>query len=150
MGDRTSVALRVLTSQVERVKEIIKGEYYETDYYDPDLTIFDFDEVNYGELPFLQKLEKAGIPYNSRWGKGDDYGSGETVCRFTPEGEALVVELCDAEDNPRIASLLERLDKPEELVQYILDYVGSRKVYPWDNQEDYGKLYRMKQLITTS
>ena len=148
MGDRTSVALRVLTSQVERVKEIIKGEYYETDYNEPSLTIFNFDEVNYGTLPFLEALMDNGIAYDSKWDSGSEYGPGAESCRFTSEGEAVMKGFSDSAKNPDIHCLLQFIDQPERLRQFILDHITEREVLPWDNQEEYGKLHRMVQLIT--
>lgn len=150
MGDRTTVTLSVLTAQAKTAEALFVDRYFDV-ALDTDPLIFQwtFEEVNYGELPFLHKLQQAGIAYDSEWGRGDEYGSGCKSCRFTSLGTAIDKEIYDENLNPNLAALLERIDQSDHLRQYILDHQESITTLPWDNQEEYGKRYRVTQLITT-
>lgn len=148
MGDRTNVSLLVLTSQANTTKSFFEYTCDEEKVYD-EQTSFYFSEVNYGELPFLSELISAGIAYDSDWDRGDEYGSGIESARFTAEGELVKKTIYEDAINPPIDSLLSRIDNPIELRQFIVDYVEKSNVLPWDNQEEYGKIYRVKQLINS-
>jgi hypothetical protein len=148
MGDRTGVTLTVLTSQSEGIEELLG---YGADCADTgsQFTSFEFSDVNYGVLENLEKLTSAGIAFNSEWGSGGDYGPGVHWCRFTPDGECRENEVSDEGANPPIEKLMELIDKPEELRGYIVAYHYDVTPPPWDNQEEYGKLFRTKQLISS-
>lgn len=147
MGDRTTVTLTVPNEYVDTVEQISEAQEREITL-DSELTYLTYYEVNYGELHFLKKLKEQGIPYDSAWCDGDEYGPGTKSLRFTPEGEAIEMELYDDDANPEMGALMGRIDDPVALRQYILDHQASRQVLPWDNQVEYGKLYRVRQLIT--
>ena len=108
---------------------------------------FQFEEVNYSELDCLPKLIQAGIPFTNRWAAGSNYGTGETSVRFTPEGDVVKKELADEYNNPPMDRLINLIDDPVALRQYILDYKTNREVMPWDNQVEYGKRYLARRLI---
>ena len=151
MGDRTSVTLTVLRLQAEEAKACFgsdKNYAHQVESSDLLLIQWEFEEVNYGELPFLRLLEKAGIAYDSYWSNGDEYGAGCSYCRFTSEGEAVKKDLYDNEDCLSMDVLTALMDQPVHLRRRIVDKIDERTVLPWDHQEEYGKLYRMKQLIT--
>lgn len=150
MGDRTRVTLTVLRSQAEKAQELFSEGYESEDTIASDSLLYswEFDEVNYGHLPFLGGLKTAGIAYDSGWDNGDTYSSGYASCRFSSEGELVQKDLYDNEDSIPLSVLTRLLNEPETLRQKILDTIQERTVLPWDHQEEYGKLYHMKQLIT--
>lgn len=150
MGDRTRVTLTVLRSQAEKAQELFSEGYESEDTIPSDSLLYswEFDEVNYGRLPFLGGLKTAGIAYDSGWDNGDAYSSGYASCRFSSEGELVQKHLYDNEDSIPLSLLTRLLNEPETLRQKILDTIQERTVLPWDHQEEFGKLYRMKQLIT--
>lgn len=148
MGDRVSVTLSVLTSQAQAAKAIIDDSYQDEGMWlDYKLTYFVYEEVNYGNLPELKVLLEHGIAYESEWEAGGDFGKGAEQLRFTSEGEAVVMSVYESEQNPPMNELLAIIDKPEELRNYILKYKEVHTPLPWDNQEEYGKLYRAKKLL---
>lgn len=148
MGDRTRVTLTVPTAQAEAAHEFFDEDDVGNTSTIGELTTFDFYEVNYGELKFLGDLATAGIAYDSEWDNGDEYSSGCASCRFSSEGELVQKHLYDNEDSIPLSVLTRLLNEPETLRQKILDTIQERTVLPWDHQEEFGKLYRMKQLIT--
>ena len=148
MGDRTWVEIVVLKESLPQVKEVLDlldGEAHITE--GDKLAAIYFDEVNYGNLEEQEKFSKHGIPYNYEWGNGDDYEAGRKYIRFTPEGEVKHIEYYDSEYNPPIEKLLELSDKPEELAQYVRQYSAEITPLPWDNQVEYGKIFRARQLL---
>lgn len=151
MGDRTYVTLSILTAQVKAAEQIITNDYDEKQTYGDNgiLTYYTYSQVNYGELDFLDALEVAGIAYTSEWGPGSEFGAGAKTCRFTKDGAVFVKEIYDTELNPDMGGLLERIDNYQQLKDYILQHKERTSVLPWDNQIEYGKLYRTHQLIAT-
>lgn len=148
MGDRTTVTLSVLESQEDKAREYFEFEDNEA-WLDEPLSYHQFDEINHGELDFLHKLKAAGIAYESRWDRGYEYGPGVKSLRFTPDGNVVEKEIYDSECAIDLKSLMPLLDKPEELREYILTRHQEVSTLSWENQEEYGKLYRAKQLIST-
>lgn len=147
MGDRTTVTLTVLASQKEAAKELFDTAAVE-DWGYRELHEYLFYEVNYGELEFLDKLQAAGIAYASRWDAGDGYGAGTKFCRFTSDGDSEIKEVYDTGVNPELTPLLACIDDHAALKKFILAHRESITPLPWDNQEEYGKRHRAKQLIT--
>jgi hypothetical protein len=145
MGDRTKVVLTMPTVHVTTAKKLLKDSDYEINL--GQLTEIEFSEVNWGTLPFLSELRKAGIPYNSHWDNGCEYTAGEEMCRFTSEGEIELLEVYDESKNPDLDTLIGYIDNPNLLRSYILNYKDSVSSLPWDNQEAYSKIYLTKQLI---
>jgi hypothetical protein len=156
MGDRTSVYLTIIKSQKELIEEFISGNFGTESYNTldvanyPELITYYFEEVNYGELPFLNKLKEFGIAFTSNWESGAEFAGGNQYLRFDEQGDEVGICLYDNALNPQLYSLMQRIDKPAELRQYILDFKKDLEVLPWDNQEEYGKIYRAKQLIGAS
>jgi hypothetical protein len=142
MGDRTNVRLVVL---VGHEADITHRDEEPT--FDGPFAVFSYYDVTYGELPFLVDLRDKGIAYDSAWDKGDEYDSGAESCRFTSEGTAVVKTLYDSDRNPNLELLTLFLDDPIGLHGVITDHITSLEVLPWDNQAEYGKVYRTIQLI---
>ena len=147
MGDRTTVYLDVLASQADAARELFD---YETSYEylnAEKFMEFQFDEINHGTLDFLGKLQEAGIAFDSSWNPGSEYGAGTTFCRFTADGQVIKFDRFDSEAHPDLSCLMKRIDDPKALREYILEHHNHGTPRPWDNQEEYGKLYRARQLI---
>lgn len=147
MGDRTYVELSVPLALKEKAKALINFTTDE-EYQHEEVYVLVFGETNYGNLPFLGKLMDAGIAYDSSWGRGDEYGPGTEYLRFLPDGSVNSWTAYENDANPNIGKLLALIDKPEELRHYILDHEKSQAIPPWDNQEEYGKIYMARKLIS--
>ena len=149
MGDRTSVTLTVLRSQAAKAQELFSEDYASDEDVSGDLLLYswEFEDVNYGELQFLDLLEAAGIAYDSDWSNGSEYESGCASCRFTPEGKAIEKHLYGDNDNLPLYVLKQLMDDPVALRQRIVDLIEEHTVLSWDDQETYGARYRMRQLL---
>lgn len=159
MGDRTNVTLTILASQAKEAGKIMG---YLPEKSSGVLTEFFFDEVNYGELDELPLLQGAGIAYDSDWGSGGEYREGCQSCRFSPEGEMEITEVYAGEENVSIDKLMTIIEKNDpdseeaadhsalyqELETLILDHHAKVTPRSWENQEEYGKIYRTRQLIS--
>jgi hypothetical protein len=88
MGDRTYVELAVIAVHHEQAKAIWEkyDSHAEVTTQDEEISIIGFQEVNYGDLPFLNELEEAGIPYDSEWGSGCEYPAGCRSFRIDENG----------------------------------------------------------------
>lgn len=149
MGDRTFVFLTVPIECRELAETVFDKDTIDEDWeVNGDLVYCGFNDVNYGDLGFLCDLADLGIPYESTWERGSEYGPGTEFGRFTPEGEYVTLTVYDSQASPDVTSLMSRIDRPNDLVQYIKDYVKEITPLPWDNQVEYGKIYRTKQLIS--
>ena len=145
MGDLTWVEIIVLNESASLVKEILP-DYAEIDER-PPLTSFFFHEVNNGWVEEQDQLTELGIAYNYKWGKGDNYNPGTKYIRFTPEGDLQHIEYYENELNPPLEKLLGLIDQPKKMAQYVRQYSAEKTPLPWDNQVEYGKIYRAQQLI---
>lgn len=153
MGDRTYVTLTVLLEHVEQARDILverNGEPHDegTTGKTPELGFFSFEEVNYGNLCGRDQLQALGIAYTSEWENGGNFRAGGEYCRFTAEGDTIIKEIYQGDEDPPIAALLQRLDDYTKLKAFILDYQEKTTPLPWDNQLQYGKLHRTKLLIS--
>jgi len=148
MGDRADVDLHIPEAFSKRAKLIA----YTTDFSEivDGISIWTYEDINYGKLPFLDELEKAGIPFNSCWGSGFEYTSGTDYLRFNAEGEAIRFSNYAGDEDPPMDSLLDRIDTPDILRAYILEYKARTTPLPWDNQEEYSKLYLAIKLLTAT
>lgn len=145
MGDRTHVNIQIPKECLETAIGCLPGFDYKTEM--GDSILLEFLEVNYGEIKEFTNLIALGIPCDYEWGSGSEYGSGRKYLRFTPEGEIQLVEYYDKYYNPSLHCLMNLIDKPEELVKYIKKHKERVTPLPWDNQVEYGKIYRARQLI---
>ena len=146
MGDRTSVTLCFPTELLSEVESISGHEPIEKCDLD-DLTFFDYRDINYGDLQFLNDLRERGIPYDQTWESGSNFEPGTEYCRFTPEGEIVIKNIYDSHINPDMDMLLELIDDHVSLKNYILKHKKQTTPLPWDDQVKYGKIYRTRQLI---
>ena len=158
MGDRSYVSLILLKDDLPRVQAILKagGEWESNGEWDTKIGFVElsWDEVRGGDLPFLDELALQGIPFDSNWDAGHDYGPGTDSCRYTPEGEIERKAIYDSQINPELRDLLrllnadgDALTRYRELRKYLLDHDAAVTTLPWDNQAQYAKLQRAKVLI---
>lgn len=147
MGDRTTVTLTVLKNHLEEAKKYFEYEEAEEETVGEMFANLLFYEVNYGTLHFLGKLMEAGIPFTSDWDSGGDYGPGSHFCRYTADGELQEIELSNDYRNPELSRLMELLDEPVALKEYIINHHKAVTPLPWDNQLEYSKVFRIKKLI---
>ena len=145
MGDRTWVEIVVLNTTLPLVEEILPDDAEISTSLEP--SSFYFHEVNNGCIEEQGQLTEMGIPYNYEWGSGDNYKSGFKYIRFTPEGDPQHIEYYEDEINPPLEKLLELVSKPKELAEYVQKYSDDITPLPWDNQVEYGKIYRTRRLI---
>lgn len=151
MGDRTSVTLTVLKQQALQAKALFDGWTPEHEAEHEGLfplVYFSFYEVNYGDLPFLDALQEAGIAFDSDWDHGSEYTAGTDFCRYRSDGSVQRYTYSEEYKNPSLPGLMKLLDDPDGLKAYIVDHYNNVTPEPWDNQIEYGKLYRTKNLIT--
>jgi hypothetical protein len=148
MGDRTYVQLRVPMHLAEQAKEIMGSETPDDESSDGELARFNFSAVNYGELEFLSELRAAGIPYDSEWESGDEYGPGTEHCRFTSDGEIELKTVYDEEMGVSLHNLLPKLADHAALKKVILQHQKEVTPLDWDSQEYNRKIYLARQLIS--
>lgn len=154
MGDRCHVGLYILTEQADEAEKCFGGNANEGPNTDStDLSYWGFEDVNYGDLWFLWKLKDQGIAYTVSIAGGDSYGPSNEYLRFTSEGEAIVWDLTEGEsENISVALLRTVLDDPvssiDDVRAYVSKHVEELTPLPWDNQVQYGKVYRTLQLIS--
>lgn len=153
MGDRTYVCLYVPAELFEQAKEIaIKhdGEPSEEIILNDKVHYMGFEEVNYGELDCIKELQSAGIPYDMEWAEGSRYEEGVQYCRFTETGD-LTLKTVSRTDYYIQLSVLGKVIEEHNSLDAVKDFLKWRNeaVNPpsWDNQVEYGKIYRTKQLI---
>ena len=145
MGDRTWVEIIVLNESASLVKEIL-DDSAEINEGTP-LTSFYFYEVNNGCIEEQDQLTDLGIAYNYGWDTGDNYNPGSKYIRFTPEGELQHIEYYENDSNPPLEKLLALVSEPKELAEYVQQFADDITPLPWDNQVEYGKIFRTRQLI---
>lgn len=154
MGDRVSTTLTVLKEHQQRAIELIKPEEGEPSYIDDHseehIVRLSYDEVNYGTIDNLELLIQEGIPYSFSWGSGGEFNEGQQDVRFSPEGQLLHT----GEDLEWPSVLLDglklQLDKAtslEQAKQLLQDSLAKHVPISWDNQAEYGRLYRATQLL---
>ena len=151
MGDRTQVFLEFPAEFEEEANAIIAAAYEEGEnitYGDAvNIIRLSFEEVNYGELPFLPKMADAGIPYNSSWSSGSNYGAGTAYNRYTSEGCPVFLNIFDEDINPSIVALMTVINEPIKLQEMVRNHHQDTTPLPWDNQVEYAKKYRVLKLI---
>lgn len=155
MGDRTSVTLTVPLEYSAEVRKLYADEELDDSNESKDLISFTFQDVNYGELPELDKLKELGIAFDSEWQKGGDFDSGSKHLRFDIHGVPIEAELTPfshyiyADDIGKIlkgaGSMVFKLTA---ISQIYTIYADQQKNLSWANQVEFGKLYRVNKLIS--
>lgn len=154
MGDRTYVTLTVPAVHADEVAGIynavpvIPHGTANVSEQGLDLVFFEFEDVNYGDLHDLDKLEKLGIAYDSDWSQGDEYDEGCNYLRFDSEGNSVKKEIYEGDDSIFLNRLLPLLDDPERMKEVVIAVDKSLYVMPWDHQVKNGKIARLKHIVT--
>lgn len=157
MGDRTYVVLTIPKEHKKLATKVIQQAGWDIcndETSCPETCAWGYDEVNYGELPFLDQLQNQGIAYVSSWSKGDEYGEGEAVLRFTDTGEFILKERYESDaliHYSEIDRITMESYSTDEFARRVKSLAKQKKEnftdLPWDNQVEYGKLYRARRLI---
>ena len=153
MGDRTYVYLYVPAELFQQAKEIaIKHDREPTEECTDDVSAhwMGFAEVNYGELNCTKELRSAGIAYDMDWGTGSSYEEGNEYCRFSETGELIVKTVFGSSHclyPSQIEEVIEKHNTLDAVKELLKNHYDSTTPLPWDNQVEYGKLYRTKQLL---
>ena len=160
MGDRCDVELTILKLHKKRVTKVFDmyadfslsrrqayDEHEVSSAKKVPLISFYFEDVNYGQLDFLQDLPAKGIPYDYSWGQGDEYDPGNGYCRYLEDGTLFERVISDEDINPPFASLVELIDKPFALAEYVKNHANWMKIPPWEDQDKYADKFRTLQLI---
>lgn len=144
---RSTVVLEVLTVHSAQVVELSAPFTCSKQKGYDGITYYTFEGIAYGELPFLQKLRENGIAYTSAWTAEGDYQAGSEHCRFHPDGLLQRFEIYDHKINPDLDSLMELIDQPDKLRNFLLVHQASTVPLPWDNQVEYGRIHQARELI---
>ena len=147
MSNRYDCELEVPIEYQEIVAELVSKElgysYSPSPINISNRVYFCLDEVRYCDLESLHQLTELGIAYDFTSNDGDYY----CASRFTNEGEHTSIDLAISGMNPDLSQCRALLDRPADLLDYIQKHVQAVTPLPWDNQVEYGKRYRIKQLL---
>ena len=147
MSERVSVTLKILAVHKEASEKIIDQTADEGPIYLDEFVSYVFYEVNYGNLDFLHLLEKEGIAYDSTYDAGNDWPESTESLRFDEFGYANIKLITEYAINPPIGKLIEFLDDHAKLKEFILTHQQEYTPIPWNNQEAWGKLRLLREVI---
>ena len=149
MGDRCDVYIQIPAEYKDQVTHILDPtQHWETVH---GLAEFCIPEVNYANIEAeTQALTREGIPHSWYWTPGGGYDSGKGYVRFTAEGEVIYHDYSDPDVNPCIDHVIKLLETKtsEEVLEYLREYKAKYSPQSWDNQVEYGKVYKLKQLVS--
>ncbi len=159
MGDRTTCRVYVLKEHEARAIELIKpeegepgdtGAFFVGSDAHPEIVALYYYDVNYASIDALDEFLAEGIAYDFDWDQGSDFTQGESHLRFTAEGEAVFTS--DSPENPSgyltsIEKALNSLTSVNEVRACLVQIKAKHVPLPWDNQVEYGKVYRARKLI---
>lgn len=148
MGNRYFLDLTVLsehksTVQAALEKELAIGALDSCPVSNGTLACFGLENIRNGELQCLFDFDNEGIPYEVYSSDGGFY----LTSRFTADGERQEISVAISEMNPDLTTCKNLLKTPDALVDYIKNHIDSVTPLPWDNQEAYGKKYRVTRLL---
>lgn len=153
MSDAVRVTLTLHNSHSKHVEELIShSESYQfvdkTDILEDSTSLFTFDKVVFGSLPFLEDLIRIGIAFDTEWNVGINFSAGSLHCRFDANGKTHLKKISESMTHIRY-DLLKTLSKnPEELLRFIDKKYEQLKVPDWNNQIEYGKIHAAMRLVT--
>ncbi len=74
MGNRTTLHLEIVASDLDRVIHVFEGPAYtEPSLCGPGIVVLTFEEVNYGGAEQLLELAQSGLTFRGRHAEGYDY-----------------------------------------------------------------------------
>lgn len=116
-----------------------------------EITVLVFHDIRWGTLPICRDMEKAGIPYDSKYASGTVFSAGIDYCRYSANGDLIVRVIEDSAVNPPIQELMRLLEEPEKLRKYIQTHHDLYTVPPLDKAQAHNKkLWRMRLLVDPS
>lgn len=147
MSNRYACELEVPIEYQETVAELVSKElgylYSPCPINNSNRVYFSLEEVRYCELKCLHQLIELGIAFDFTSDEGDHY----CASRFTNEGGHKSIAISMSAMNPDLSQCMALMDSPTDLQAYIQKHVQSVTPLPWDNQVEYGKRYRTRQLL---
>lgn len=144
-----TMQLTLLTASVSRCKYLFHKEIADTNNWRQFCT-FLFKKVPVAGLPFLGELENMGIAYDAAWDDPPHNTRGTDYCRFDAQGNRQLITVTAETINPSIKMLMELINYPFALRDYVLTHHKLTTPWSWDNQIDYGGRYFARRLITPS
>lgn len=121
---------------------------WESDGGVPSLKTYTVQQVSDRSIEdFLDTLLEAGIAYDAAYVSKYSDDRWVTHWRFTDDG-LLVDKVTYENDNfLEVVELMHLINDEKALTDYILKAYKNLYVIPWDKQDEYGKIFQMKQLI---
>ena len=160
MADYDTCWLKIPEECKEQVEQIVSLNYQYNCYLVHNnlrISEYTFVEVKRGELDFLDDLHEQGIPFNFHNDNSDPDDRRFVRCRFTSDGEMILQDYFESETKISAEAFLYEIDKctsPDEKLVYInKQYIRFSNLLislPWNNQVEYGKIYRMRRLVEPS
>ena len=158
MADYLCCWLKIPEECQQEFEKIVPDDHSKEHYLvdnNPRLIEYIFSEVKWGELDFLDDLHEIGIPFDFSNDNSED--ARHIICRFTSDGEMILQDYLESDSKIEGSYLISSIDScnsPEEKLQFIneqyIKFSNLLTPLPWDNQIEYGKLYRTRQLIDPS
>lgn len=157
MSNERTITITVLASQKDLALDILgqflKAPDDENDFLiqaDPALHFMQYYESTVRQVTEpLMALKHAGIAWDLEYGRTDDGESepGEDRLRFTETGEVMAVGWTQTDLFLAVHDLMQYLDHPDKLREYIIEASKKTMSLPWTNQEEYGKRHMAAQLL---
>ena len=142
MSDYCTVTLDLIASDYARAKEIIPeiedfNEKYDFDFDGVKMQSLTFNQVNYGELEFEERLQEQKIPYDKGWSGGSEYGPGIDYFRVSANGETVLKSFANDEQNS--VALTELIHYREQGIKALDDFIARKQdevnVISWVEQK---------------
>ena len=158
MAEYFACWLKIPEECQEQLEQIV-SDYDNFDYMlvstNPRIIEYIFNEVKWGELDFLDDLHEQGIPFDFSNDDSDDRRF--IKCRFTPDGEMILEDYLESDTKIEAQDFIfafesckSSQDKVDLMNAYYMKLTNLINPLPWDNQVEYGKLYRTRKLIEPS
>lgn len=96
---------------------------------------------------FLDALLEVGIAYDAEYESGYSDGCWVTHWRFTDAGLLVDKTIYENDNVLQVVELMHLINDEKALTNLILKAYKNLYVIPWDKQDEYGKVFQMKQLI---
>ena len=145
MIDHVSVRLDFLVSQIG----IVHSKIGDPDWRNLHKNVmrFGFRNMPNAIMDKVGSLKASGVAYDYSWGRGSSFNSVRHSTRFSPDGELIYKDLIESDLNLSAESIYKYIDDLDLLKRIIKDAHERQCILPWDNQEEYGKLYMARQLV---
>ena len=158
MAEYFACWLKIPEECQEQLEQIV-SDYDDFDWMlvgaNPRIIEYIFNEVKWGELDFLDQLHEQGIPFDFSNDHSED--SRHISCRFTSDGEMILQDYFESDTRIEGNDFIRTIDlctSPEEKLKFLneqyMKLSNLLTLLPWDNQVEYGKLYRTRKLIEPS